>query len=77
MTREYEVRDPDIEARLRDIGGRVGAALEGSTYGFVLLMCGKEGTPEEHNAFYIANVDRGDVLKMMQEFINRERAKRG
>jgi hypothetical protein len=77
MTREYEVRDPDIEQRLRDIGGRLGAALEGSTYGFALLLCGKEGTAAEHNAFYISNFDRGDMLKLLQEFINRERTKRG
>lgn len=63
----FEVRDPIVEQALRDVA-QVINPLTPPGYGFVVLLAGlgsKEGV------FYIANVQRGDVVKMMQEFIEK------
>jgi len=65
MLNEFEVRNPEVEAKLRDIGDRLRSGMpEG--FGFVLLIAefGEKG-----GCFYTSNCDRQDVCNMMREFI--------
>jgi hypothetical protein len=66
MEPQYEVRNALIEKQLDKIGRNIRGALEGSGYGFVLLIAsfGAEG-----NTFYTSNCNRQDVCNMMREFI--------
>jgi hypothetical protein len=65
----FEVRDPEIEARLAVIGNRLRDAIEAVPgYGFALLIFqyGEGG-----NMFYTSSADRADVIAAMKEFIER------
>ena len=58
-----------LEAVCRDIGRMIGQAiaLEGEPMGFALMVFSFEG-PE---FTWISNANRADMVKTMQEFINR------
>ena len=61
----FEVRNPEVEKKLQDIGDRLRSGmLKG--FGFVLLIAefGEKGS-----MFYTANCNRQDVCNMMREFI--------
>ena len=63
----FEVRNENVESRLKDIGDHLRSAMpEG--FGFVLLMAefGEKGA-----MFYTANCNRNDVCNMMREFIQK------
>lgn len=63
---DFQVRDEQMEQKLRDIGGRLRTALDGTGHGFALLIFtfGEGG-----NMFYTSNAQREDIVKCMQEFI--------
>jgi hypothetical protein len=63
----YEIRKPEIEQALRELGRTIGSQTpEG--YGFALLMFSFEG----HEMFYISNAQREDMIKAMLEFVERQ-----
>jgi hypothetical protein len=62
----FEVRNEEIEARLKEIGTRIRASLEGTDHGFVLLIF---SFGEGGNMFYTSNAQRQDVCNAMREFI--------
>jgi len=63
----YEIKIPEIEAILKDLGGMLGKLMpEG--YGFALQIFAFRGEA----FFYISNADREDMIKALREFINRE-----
>jgi len=69
----YEVRDPAIEAKLRDIGERIHAALqeraEGEPHmGFVLMLFKLD---PGNATFYISDCQRADILKALKEYIKK------
>lgn len=65
----YTVPDPlDIQARLKEIGGRIGNDLpDGWGFNLLLFTYGEGG-----NLFYISSADRADVINVMHEFIRRQ-----
>lgn len=67
----YQVFDENAEIALKQIGDLLSSAIP-EDYGFVFLMT-TYGTGG--NTFYISNVQRPDVINMMQEFINKEKSK--
>jgi hypothetical protein len=61
----YEVRNPEIEAKLRDIGALMkGAMKDVPGYGFALMIFsfGPDGS-----MFYISNAERDDMIKVLKE----------
>jgi hypothetical protein len=67
MRDSFEVRDEQIEARLKDIGNRLrGAVSEVPGYGFALLIF---NFGEGGNMFYTSNANREDIIRAMEEFI--------
>lgn len=66
---QYTTPDLDgIAPMLRDIGGRIGAALPPG-YGFNLMIF---NFGEGGNMFYISNGERSDMIKAMREFIQKQ-----
>ena len=63
---DYIVHDPEIETHLKEIGGRIKTVLDGTGYGFALLIFsfGPEG-----NMFYCSNAERQTMCDAMREFI--------
>ena len=65
----FEVRDPEAEQKLREIGRMLKKTMP-KGYGFTLLLFefGKGG-----NLFYISSGERADVIKTMEEFIEKNK----
>jgi hypothetical protein len=66
---KFDVRDPEIEARLATIGYTLREAIEAVPgYGFALLIFqyGEGG-----NMFYTSSAQRDDVIAAMKEFIEK------
>ena len=66
---KFEVRDKEAEAVLKEIGQRLKSAMP-KGYGFSLLVFtfGEGG-----NMFYTSNAQREDMIRAMQEFIEKFR----
>lgn len=69
MAENFEVRDPEIELLLKDIGLRLKTATEGSGYGFALFIMSFNSP----NMFYISNADRETFITTLKEFIQKHR----
>lgn len=67
----YQVHDENAEIALQQAGDILKSAMP-DNYGFVFLMTtyGKGG-----NTFYISNVQRPDVIAMLEEFIADQKKK--
>jgi hypothetical protein len=67
----FNIRNSEIEAKLREIGALVKSQTpEG--WGFSVLMFDFTQPGEDPGAlFYISSADREDMLKAMKEFIKR------
>lgn len=66
----YEVENDAIRATLKGIAGRIGASLD-TGWGFLLMLFeyGPKGS-----MFYISSAERGDCLRMAQEWIDKQKA---
>ena len=66
----FKFKHPEIETTLKEIGAILGEACKPTNYGFALFLYefGQGG-----GMFYIANGARDDVLKMLTEFMDREK----
>jgi hypothetical protein len=62
----FEVRNEEIEQRLKEIGTRIRDSLENTGYGFALLIF---SFGEEGDMFYTSNAQRQDICNAMREFI--------
>ena len=65
---QYEVRNPEIEVLLRDIGRRVKEACAEHGYLFALHIF---SSGEGGDMFYVSSADRGDYINMLREFIQK------
>ena len=61
----YEIRNPEIEEKLKSIGHKLGRDML-SGWGFTLLIY---SFGEGGSIFYISNANRADMLQAMKEFI--------
>ena len=68
QTGDYEIRNPEIEQLLRDVGHKL-AELMPPGYGFTLLIY---GFGESKDLFYLSNANRQDMLKALREFIAKQ-----
>lgn len=69
MADNFEIRNAEVEAMLKDIGKTIhGVMPEG--FGFTLLMF---SFGEGGSTFYISDAQRDDMLKAMQEFIDKQK----
>jgi uncharacterized protein (DUF779 family) len=66
---DYQVRNPEIEGKLKGIGGIIGKTLP-KGWGFTLLIFDYNTT--KGSMFYISNGQRKDVIKAMIEFISKQ-----
>jgi hypothetical protein len=73
----YEVRDPEVEARLREIAKLLAAATKdipgGRRYGFMLMIFCFDA-PE---TFYMSNANRDDVVQVLKDWIDHTRPAEG
>ena len=62
---QFEIREPEIEELLADIGRKLKAQMPPG-WGFTLLICsyGEGGA-----MFYLSSVEREDMVKAMKEFL--------
>jgi hypothetical protein len=65
----FEVRDEQAEAMLKEIGQKIREACP-KGYGFSLLIF---SFGEGGNMFYTSNAQREDMIRAMQEFIQKHR----
>lgn len=66
----FEVRNPEVEAKLRDIGQRLGDSMaQIPGYGFALLIF----SFEPGATFYVSNAERDSMIEAMEEFIRKSR----
>jgi hypothetical protein len=64
----YNVRDPEVESKLRELSEHIGARLpEGWGFTLLLFSYGPDG-----NLFYMSSAEREDVVKVMKEWIARQ-----
>lgn len=67
MKEDFEVRDEDMEAMLKELGGILKDSMpEG--WGFTLLMY----TYDKGATFYVSSGHRADVMRMLKEFIAKQ-----
>ena len=67
----YEVKNPTIEALLKDIGIRLRRVMPNG-WGFSLFLF-EYGTKENPgSSFYISSANRDDFIKSLREFMARE-----
>lgn len=66
---DYTILDPDIEKQLREMGRNLKAQMPDG-WGFALLMFtyGEGGS-----LFYLSSGERANMVKVMEEFIAREK----
>ena len=64
---KYEVRNEEIEKILVDIGHRIGSQMP-KGYGFMLQIF---SYGEGGDLFYISSAQRGDIINVMKEFIEK------
>lgn len=67
MAFEFEVRNEEVEQKLKDIGRMLKEAMPAG-FGFTFLMFsyGAEGA-----MFYISSAQREDMIKALREFIQK------
>lgn len=71
MQDPFEVKSPEVEALLRDIGHAIGGRMpKGMGFMLMLFDFGENGA-----TFYISSAQRADMLKAMKEFIEKQEAK--
>ena len=68
---EYDIRNPEIQAMLKDMGHTIGDQLPPG-WGMCLFLFTFDGEA----TFYISNAERGTMIKALQEFI-RDQKRRG
>lgn len=66
---DYQVKNNQIEKILKKIGHKIGDLLP-QGWGFTLLIF---NFGEKGNLFYISNAKREDMIKTMQEFIDKNK----
>jgi hypothetical protein len=71
MTGEYEVRNPEAEKSLREIGGLIKGQLP-PNMGFTLFLF---DYGEKGSTFYMSSANRADMLKLLWEFIGKQENK--
>lgn len=66
---DYQERDPETEVVLKDIGRIIKGALPpGKGFALMIFDYGENG-----NMFYISSGQRQDMIKAMEEFIERNK----
>lgn len=65
--RGHEAIEPAVAAQMKGVGNAIGEALEGTGYGFALLVFPFGDSDGRMN--YISNSNREDMLVAMKEFI--------
>lgn len=71
MSGSFDVRDPDIEQRMRELATRIGAALEGTNFGFALFLV-ELNTPDGA-LFSIRSAQRDDMVPAIEAWCHRHR----
>lgn len=71
----FDVKNPEIEGKLRELGNQLNDSMpEG--FGFALLMFDytKRENPINQGAmFYISSAKREDMIKAMEEFLEKQK----
>lgn len=65
----FEVKNPEVETKLREIGGVIGKELP-QGFGFTLFLFeyGEGGS-----MFYISSAQREDMIKAIMEFLEKQK----
>jgi hypothetical protein len=66
----YQIRDPDIEAKMIFLAKGIAQGLP-ETYGFALFIVSKD---EEGNLFYVSSIERPEMVTMLTEWVKRNTA---
>jgi hypothetical protein len=70
---EFEVRNAEVEADMKAIGGILAQTLpKGWRFSLLIASVGEGGS-----TFYISNVVREDAVALMKEFIEKQEGKKG
>lgn len=69
--RDFEVRNKQIEEHLRKMGNDLKSGMP-KGWGFTLLIFDYENELPDGGMFYISTASRGDMIKAMQEFIQKQ-----
>lgn len=74
MSDTFEVKNDDIAAKMKEIGGRIHAAINESELkgkmGFALCIF---EFAEKGAFFYMSDAQRADMIRVLQEFVDRQR----
>lgn len=67
----YDVRNPEIETKMRAIADRITLALEGTGFGFSLFLV--EFNKKDGALFYISSAQRDDLVPIIEQWCARQR----
>lgn len=71
MSGTFNVRNPEIETKLREIGDRIGASLNGTGFGFALFLV--ELNAADGGLFYISTAQRDDMVPVIEQWCARQK----
>jgi hypothetical protein len=71
--KRFEIENEPVKATLNDIANRIGGALP-KGWGFLLMLM---SYGEGGSFFYLSSAERANVIDMVQEWINKQRAAEG
>ena len=71
--KRFEIENEPVKATLNDIANRIGGALP-KGWGFLLMLM---SYGEKGSLFYLSSAERENVIDMVQEWINKQRASDG
>lgn len=67
----FNVRNPEIETKLRELAQRIDAAIEGTGFGFALFLV--EYDNDKGGVFYISSAEREGMVPVIQAWCARQR----
>ncbi len=68
MKEDFQIRNEEIEKKLKVIGEAIGESLpEGYGFNLLIFSFGKNGS-----MFYISNTERASMIEAMKEFIEKQ-----
>ena len=71
MAGTFNVRNAEIETKLRQIGQRIENSLEGTPFGFALFLV--EFNNADGGCFYISSAQRPDIVPVIEAWCARQR----
>jgi len=71
MSGNFNVRNPELETKLRALAAHISTVLDGQPVGFALFIV--EFNNADGGLFYISNAQRGDIVGPIEQWCVQQR----